>query len=195
MKMIYAAAAALILCFAVTVYSENVSNDLENGLIRLHIVANSDSEEDQSIKLRIRDAVVSELDCSDISPDEAAAEAAVIAERVLNENGFSYGARGEFCTAEFPRREYKELTLPAGSYKTVRVTLGSGSGHNWWCVLYPPVCMADIGGGEMSDSARQLLRDNLDNETYELVTQSAEPEIKFRSAEIFRDIMRFVMGA
>ena len=193
-KILYSVIIALVISLAMTVYTDSIENDLENNLIRLHIIANSDSEEDQTVKLLVRDAVTSELDCSLLSPDEAAAESARIAQRVLSDNGFDYGAYGEFTTMEFPKKEYKELVLPAGRYKAVRIVLGNGSGHNWWCVLYPPVCMADIKGGTMSEEARRLLQDSLDEETYSLITQSKDIKIKLRSVEIFEKIKRAVCG-
>lgn len=187
-NIIYAAFAAIILTFALTAYSDAISNDLENNLIRLHIIANSDSESDQTVKLKIRDAIIKEVDCKQLTPEQAAKKSSETANRILTENGFNYTATGEFCTAVFPKKEYKELTLPAGKYKAVRITLGHGKGHNWWCVLYPPVCMADIDGSSMSDDARSLLKEKLDEETYNLVTDSKKTKIKFKTVELINKL-------
>lgn len=185
-KLTYILTLALILTLAVSVYSESIETDLENNLIRLHIIANSDSEEDQSVKLKVRDAVISEVDCSVLSPEEAAQRAAGIARRVLSENNFDYSAYGEFTKMEFPLRQYNDITLPRGRYKAVRIVLGNGRGHNWWCVLYPPVCMEDAHGS--SETARKQLKESLNDETYDIITNNSDLKIKLRSAEILKNI-------
>jgi stage II sporulation protein R len=141
------AIAAVLLTSAVTARAQE---DLSGKLVRLHIVANSDSEEDQAVKLAVCDAVI-EL----ITPvlesvqSQGNAEAAIgeklpaliaAAEAVLDENGFSYGVTAYIAVENFPTRQYESFSLPAGRYKTLRVVLGAGQGHNWWCVLFPPLC-------------------------------------------------------
>ncbi len=191
-NIIYSSLIALALTFAITSYNTSLSSDLKNGLIRLHIVADSDSARDQEIKLVIRDRIIAGLGNGGLpEPDEAAQKAAAIANTVLKENNFSYTAAGEFCTAAFPKRVYKELTLPAGEYRTVRVTLGSGKGKNWWCVLYPPVCMADTQGVKMSEAARSQLRAALDEETYDVITRDVK--VKFKIAELVGGLRNFLM--
>ena len=118
--------------------------------LRIHIRANSNKEADQAVKYRVRDGVVEYL-----TPTVAACEtkeeaiAAVtawlpeverVAERILSENGYSYGARAEVCEESFPTRVYDGATLPAGVYDALILELGSGEGDNWWCVVYPPLC-------------------------------------------------------
>ena len=186
-KLTYLLTAALVVTLAVSVYSDSIQTDLEKNIIRLHIIANSDSEADQSVKLLVRDAVLSEVDCGALSPEEAAKSAAETAVRVLAENGFTYGAYGEFTEMEFPEKQYRDITLPKGRYRAVRVVLGSGSGHNWWCVLYPPVCMEDARG--TSDKARRQLRESLNEETYDLITGGRGIEIKFKSAELVKKLI------
>ncbi len=123
--------------------------------LRIHIRANSDSEEDQAVKYLVRDEIVSFLtpvvaSCTEKSEAMERVGAALpgavrAAEAVLRENGFSYGARAELRREEFPTRVYGGVTLTAGVYDAVIVELGSGEGDNWWCVVYPPLCFA---GGE-----------------------------------------------
>lgn len=186
-KITYIITLALIVTMAVSVYSESIETDLENNLIRLHIIANSDSAEDQAVKLKVRDAVIAGVDCSRLTPEEAAEQAAAEARRVLSENGFSYGAYGEFTEMEFPLRQYKDITLPRGRYKAVRIVLGNGNGHNWWCVLYPPVCMEDERGN--SEAARKQLKDSLNEETYEVITNNDEIKIKLKSVEVLKKLL------
>ena len=126
-------------------------------LIRFHVVANSDSAVDQAVKLKVRDAILQELDgtlqsCDSIAAAEDAIGAALPAvvhraNRVLADEGFAYMAAAALTEAEFPTKSYGDLTLPAGEYRALRVTLGAAEGKNWWCVLFPPLCFVDIAEG------------------------------------------------
>ena len=126
--------------------------------LRLHILANSDSLADQAVKLKVRDAILRETgeEFSGVLTEQGA-EAAVnrnlsrieeTADRVLRDNGFSYGVSSELGTFDFPEREYAERTYPAGKYRALRLKLGNGEGHNWWCVLFPPLCMVNTQPGD-----------------------------------------------
>ena len=128
--------------------------DVRGEVLRLHIPANSDSEEDQAIKLRLRDELLSEFGgelslCGDLESASARAEELLpeierAANEFLRENGFSYGATAELVDMWFTTREYDRLILPAGNYTALRVTLGSGEGHNWWCVIFPQLCLPAV---------------------------------------------------
>ena len=121
-----------------------------DNVIRLHVLAESDSYEDQQIKLAVRDAVLNECPyLFDKNGDIAAASETVeqslpyiekIANRVLDEQGASYRAKAEWGYEEYPTRIYENLSLPAGKYRSLRINLGSAEGQNWWCVLFPPLC-------------------------------------------------------
>jgi len=128
----------------------------EKDLIRLHIVANSDSERDQKLKLEVRDAVVAYLTPL-LRHAGSAEEAKQIVEtqreeiiklalNVIRRNGASYSAVLETGWFDFPLRTYGTLTLPAGKYQAVRLLLGEAQGKNWWCVLFPPLCFVDATG-------------------------------------------------
>ena len=124
---------------------------LQEDVLRLHILANSDSEEDQAVKLLVRDELLSrtgELFHRAASRDgaEALAETRLteverIAEEVLREQGFDYPVRAEVTELFFDTRAYDGFTMPAGRYHALQITLGEGAGRNWWCVLYPPLCV------------------------------------------------------
>lgn len=143
-------AVVLMLCTATDAQAQPVVSD---ELLRLHVVANSDSNEDQAVKLRVRDAIQREFaatwqDVGDGAACRLLAQRALpeierCAQRVLAENGFSYTAKAQLGVFPFPQRIYEDVvTLPEGRYWAVRVTLGEGEGQNWWCVLYPPLCMS-----------------------------------------------------
>ena len=122
---------------------------LRGSVLRLHILADSDSERDQTLKLRVRDALLESgvLDGAD-SLEEAEASAAEklpeierIAETVLRANGCGLPVEAELADTEFDVRTYGDITMPAGNYRALRVKIGSAQGHNWWCVMYPPLCL------------------------------------------------------
>jgi len=127
-----------------------------DNLIRLHVVANSDSQADQAVKLAVRDAILESSGrlFTENAPEDAmqAVQASLplfrsVAERVLAANGYDYPAKVEFGTFYFPERRYGALVLPEGDYQALRVVLGEGQGANWWCILFPPLCYLDVAGG------------------------------------------------
>ncbi len=175
--------AALLLTTSVVSYSEGLSEELSGGIVRLHIIAQSDSSEDQAVKLKIRDAVLSEMDKFENKEDIKASlnTFEIIANRVLRENGFSYSATAEYGKFEFPTKYYDNFALPKGEYEAVRIKLGKAEGQNWWCVLFPPLCMID----KATDDSEELLKETF-GENYATVTKQALPfKIKFKIAEWF----------
>jgi stage II sporulation protein R len=142
------------------------SDMVRQDTVRLHILANSDSEEDQAVKLMVRDALLREsaVLCGDYTTVEAAEEyfrnnkdsLTEIANRVLIENGFTYTATVTLTEEYYETRQYGDLTFPAGVYTSLRVILGEGEGHNWWCVMFPNLCVPVAGDIETDD-------DELDN--------------------------------
>lgn len=135
----------------------------EAGILRLHVVANSDSPEDQSVKYRVRDAVLeceremagaaSESDAERLL-EESGKELMAAVEAALAENGMSYGAQLRIGSYDFPEKSYADRTYPAGEYRALRVVLGEGKGQNWWCVLFPPLCMIELEEGQAQDGPK-----------------------------------------
>lgn len=122
-------------------------------VIRFHVIANSDSIADQTLKLHVRDAIVKEMKTR-YAPVENKAEAVALTEAGLNDirniaeqeisrQGYYYPVTVAFGQYPFPRKSYQDLTLPSGNYQAVRVIIGDGKGKNWWCVLFPPLCFLD----------------------------------------------------
>jgi stage II sporulation protein R len=149
-----------------------------NNLIRIHIVANSNSQVDQDIKLKVRDRLLNSL-----SPQLAASESARESRVVLANNldairktaceevkaeRADYGASVALGEYDFPTRRYGEVVLPAGKYQALRVVLGEGKGANWWCVLYPPLC---VGKSTESDESPQWLISKLTSDLWRKVAQ------------------------
>ncbi len=159
---------------------------VRESVVRLHTLANSDSEEDQALKLKVRDAVVEAaagwLDGAE-NADEALALAEqrlpqlkVVAQQTVTDAGYDYPVDATLCTMYFTTRQYDAVTLPAGVYEAVRFTIGSGEGKNWWCVVYPPLC----AGAAME---RKKLGDVLDSEQVAMVTDAERFAVRFKVVE------------
>lgn len=149
-----------LLLIAAAFYLGTISSDkqvLSERLIRLHVVADSDSAEDQAMKLRVRDAITAELESVlENLPDVDAAKAYLqehlpeleqVANDVLRAAGNGCQAVVTLAKEAFPSREYDTFTLPAGVYESLRVTIGSGEGKNWWCVVFPSLCVSATTDG------------------------------------------------
>ena len=146
--------------------ADTADNSLYNSVFRLHIIANSDSPEDQHVKLLVRDALLNyeATRMRGAANREEAKEALMadgesllaVAENTLRENGFSYGAQLYVGTFAFPERVYFEKIYPAGDYEALRVVLGSGQGKNWWCVMFPPLCILELPNGEIDVERLQM---------------------------------------
>lgn len=168
---------------------------LQEDVLRLHILANSDSEADQRVKLAVRDAVLAEESTLFYHADTKA-DAEQLAEQhldqivrtageVLAAEGFSYGVRAEVREIFFDTRVYDGFTMPAGRYHALQITLGEGKGHNWWCVLYPPLCVG--AAAKISSEMEQFTPE-------ERRVLEAEPayEVRFFLVEIWERLENFL---
>ena len=166
--------------------------ELYDNVIRLHVIANSDSEHDQALKLKVRDAVLASMsgmlgECKSI--DEAigiATEELACFERIaldtVRKEGYAYEVKAELGMERYPTRSYGEICFPAGEYISLRITLGSGEGQNWWCVLFPPMCLSAASGAFEYDS----IPVGLTGEQYKLITETDEPRyaVRFKILEL-----------
>lgn len=186
----------LCVTMLLTGYTNDVQSDLQENLIRLHIVANSDDCGDQEVKLKVRDDVLNEVrnDFLSLSKEDIVKNLKTIedtANNTLRQNGFDYTATAEYGMFSFPKKTYKSITLPSGNYYGVRIVLGTGSGHNWWCVMYPPLCVKEDGTAELSEQGEKMLKENLGDDTYEIITQSDKKAVlKFKLVEIVRELIQ-----
>ncbi len=162
--------------------------------LRLHVLADTDSEADQNVKLKVRDAILEEtgdLFTSCNTASEATEKAAArkeeikrISENVLRENGFNYGAEVFIEEEYFGTRQYENVTLPAGNYTALKVVLGEGKGKNWWCVMFPPLCIPAVTE-KKEDSVYGVFGEN----GGALVTGKSGYKVKFRIVEIVENII------
>lgn len=168
-------------------------DDLRSNVLRLHIIANSNSEADQAVKLLVRDRILSEttdiftgaagLADAEKKAAERIGDIAEYAAETLEENGFGYGAAAEIGNSYFETREYETFTLPAGNYRSLIIRLGKAEGKNWWCVVFPAVCIpAAAQGAELSDSTSKA--------SAEIAEHPQKYIMRFKAVEIFEDFKR-----
>ncbi len=172
---------------------DTLCNDLRQNVLRLHIVANSDSSEDQNLKLAVRDAILSAKgeafgECENL--DEAISfakdntdEFKNIALSVIKEKGYDYNVEVSVGDSYFGNREYEDFTLPAGTYESLNIKIGEGDGKNWWCVCFPAVCI-----GAACD-----LRDGVSDDSANIAEQSEKLQIKFKTVEIYEEIKKIFL--
>ena len=182
-KTFFALSMVAVFMLSLCVYANTLSNDLQSGLIRLHILARSDSEYDQRVKLEVRDEILKAVtDIPITDTDTFVKTAEDTANNYLTANNIPYKAKAQYGTFLFPRKSYGNITLPQGKYKGVRVILDEGNGQNWWCVMYPPLCVA-----KKEDKAQLVLKENLNDESYELITK--KPKVRFKVLELISEII------
>ncbi len=156
-----------------------------DNVLRLHVLANSDSEEDQALKLSVRDAVL-EYSTKLLSDAKSKEEAQriisaslpnlqAVAQQALRDNDCSYPVTISFSKENYPTRNYEACAFPAGEYMSLQIKLGNAEGKNWWCVLYPPLCLAAA-----SDSSDAFLQAGIDSYQYNIITDSSNPKYKIR---------------
>ncbi len=187
-------AAFIITCVVGTMSFASACEEIRSSVLRMHVVANSDSEEDQCLKLKVRDAVLEAgKEYFDNSESAAQAEEKLIpvkdelekvAQKVVEENGYDYDVKVNIGNAYFPTKTYDgEVTLPAGEYEAVNVIIGSGQGHNWWCVMFPPMCLP----AAESDTE---LNEVLSEREYEIVKSNPKFEPRFKIVEWYEKIIK-----
>ncbi len=181
-------------------YVNAVSEDIADSVFRLHVIANSDSKEDQDLKYKVRDAVLEYM--NNISAECSSKEEVIklayehqndfisVAEKVIKENGFDYNVKIEIGNFEFPTKYYGDISLPAGFYDALKIEIGEAKGQNWWCVMFPPLCFVDVTSGVVPDESKQIMQNNLSDEEYSLISDNESSDIKFKFSliEFFKNI-------
>lgn len=178
-------------------YVEAISDNLYNSVFRLHVIANSDSKEDQNLKYIVRDNLLNYMNekCKNLSSKDNVIQYArnnlteikQIAKNTIKENGYNYPVTVEIGNFEMPTKKYGDISFPEGYYDALRVKIGKANGQNWWCVMFPPLCFVDSSTGIVSDSSKQTLKETLSEENYKIVSENENPDItiKFKLIEFF----------
>ena len=189
---------ALCVTLCTGLFAKAEQQQLASELIRLHVIANSDSESDQNAKLNVRDSALKVL-----TPLLEGVSSVDEAEKVINNalpllcseagkslllDGKLYSARAELCLEQYPTRKYDGFALPSGDYISLKIILGKGEGHNWWCVVFPPLCMTAV---ENEDAFSALTEESAKLITYD----GSEYKLKFRIIELYQQLRQSISTA
>lgn len=171
-------------------YVQAVSSDISSSVFRLHVIANSNSDEDQSLKYKVRDSLLNYMNniCSNCSSKEEAInlvtkhqeEFKQIALETIKNEGYSYDINIKIGNFEFPTKNYGDISLPAGYYDALRIEIGEAKGKNWWCVMFPSLCFIDISSGIVPDESKEDLQNVLSDEEYSIISNNSNYNIKFK---------------
>lgn len=159
--------------------------NIADKLIRFHVIANSDTTSDQALKLKVRDEVLNYIapklqNSNSIEESREilrknTEEIQNISKLVIKENGYKYNIRVSLSEENFPVKTYGNITLPQGEYEAYRIIIGSGKGHNWWCVMFPPLCFTDATKGEVAYKEMEAdMRSVLTNDEYALINNATD---------------------
>lgn len=181
-------------------YVSAVSNNIANGVFRLHVIANSDSPEDQNLKYIVRDELIKYMNtlAKDCNSKQEVIEIAQnnisnfenIAKKTIKDNGFNYNVTVEIGNFDFPTKTYGDITLPAGTYDSLKIKIGKSEGQNWWCVMFPPLCFVDVTTGIVPEESKKEMKEAMPEEEYSLIsnTNNSEVNFKFKLIEFFENI-------
>ena len=179
--------------------NEAMAGRIAPEILRFHVLANSNSPDDQTLKLQVKTLLLQSI-YQGLEPEAEKDEIHTYieantasleqkAESFMKEKGYDYAAHIEIAAAYFPAKTYGDMTFPEGTYDAVRILLGKGKGHNWWCVLYPPLCFVDEAYAIVPDSSKEVLQNLISQDDFAAMILSGEkhPEIqvKFRLGELF----------
>ena len=180
-------------------YVNAVSTNIQDSVFRLHVIANSDSEEDQNLKYIVRDKVLEYI--NSISGNQSSKEEVIklanenideiqkIAEDTIHENGYDYSVKLNIGNFAFPTKTYGDISFPAGYYDALKIEIGEANGQNWWCVMFPPLCFVDVTSGVVPEESKEIIKENLSDEEYELVSENSnDVSFKFKIVEMFQNI-------
>lgn len=181
-------------------YVDAVSYDISDSVFRLHVIANSDTKEDQDLKYIVRDNVLNFM--NDICKDAKSKQEAInianthkdefkkIALDTIHDNGFDYDVDVEIGNFSFPTKTYGDISLPSGYYDALRIKIGEAKGQNWWCVMFPPLCFVDVSSGVVPDSSKEVMKKDLSSEEFSLISNedtSTDISFKFKLIEFFQN--------
>lgn len=162
-------------------FPQEEEESVQESVLRFHVRANSDSSQDQAVKMKVKEEVLKQMRTyagNAASKEETRRilsdhlpEVVQTAQRVLQNEGFSYGVSAYFTIEEFPVKEYGDMTFPAGMYDALRIDLGQAQGHNWWCMLYPSLCFVDAATGVVPESSKEELKHLVSAQDYRELLQ------------------------
>ena len=188
----------IYVCISAVSYTHAVTTDIADSVFRLHVIANSDSDEDQNLKYIVRDKVIEYM--SSISQNASSKEEVIkiakanldkiqaIAAQTIRDNGYTYSVNVEVGNFSFPSKRYGDITLPPGYYDALRIKIGEAEGQNWWCVMFPPLGFVDVTSGVVPDESKEIMKENLSKEEFNLISKNSnEVKVKFKIVEVLQN--------
>lgn len=188
----------IYVCISAVSYTHAVTTDIADSVFRLHVIANSNSDEDQNLKYIVRDKVIEYM--SSISQNASSKEEVIkiakanldkiqaIAAQTIRDNGYTYSVNVEVGNFSFPSKRYGDITLPPGYYDALRLKIGKAEGQNWWCVMFPPLCFVDVTSGVVPDESKEIMKENLSKEEFDLISKNSnEVKVKFKIVEVLQN--------
>lgn len=182
-------AAAACVLLSTTIQTKSMQRNMAQKVLRFHVLANSDSREDQALKLKVRDQVGTLMaeklkDADSLEESERIVKANLnlienCAADVISAEGYAYPVSAALENCTFPEKTYGTYTFPGGVYEALRVVIGSGEGHNWWCVMYPNLCFSG-SMYQVDEQSGEKLQAELTNEEYAAVLQSGDYKVRFK---------------
>ena len=174
---------------------------MSESVFRLHVLANSDAPDDQSLKYKVRDNVLSYMNnlCLNTTTKEEAINIArshqdefyKIAKQTIIDNGYDYEVNIKIGIFDFPTKQYGDISFPAGSYDALRIEIGEAKGQNWWCVMFPPLCFVDMTSGIVPEDSKKTLESSLSSEEEFILindNKSDDIQFKFKLVEFFQNV-------
>lgn len=190
---------AVLFFGGIKIRQQSLQQGIAEKILRFHVLAASDTKEDQELKLKVRDAVgvymEEELaDALNKSESEELVrlhlgEIEAVAEQTIKEAGYDYPVTASLAYVEFPEKTYGAYVFPAGTYEALEVVIGEGKGHNWWCVMYPNLCFSGSVYEVVDEEAEERLREVLSTEEYEAVFSSGNVKVEWKSLAFFKELV------
>ena len=172
-----------------------IQENIADNIIRLHVIANSDTDTDQSLKLKVRDGIIEQLQDTIAGTSSAAGAEKLLASQedniknsaldIISGNGYNYPVNVSLEERYFPVKSYGDLIFPAGNYKALCVEIGEAKGRNWWCVLFPSLCFVDETYAVVPNSSKEKLKETLSEEEYESLSQDSKKDSFFIHSAIY----------
>lgn len=183
--------------FTVICTVNNTEQLISDGVIRLHVIAHNDTQEEQALKLKVRDRILKEgkkIYGEETQKENIRSLTAAnlqrfkrVAMEEVTKNGYNHEVKVSFGKSEFPSRVYGDMCLPAGTYEALLVEIGSAEGHNWWCVMFPPLCFVNETCEDVSPETKNLMIETIGEDACEMIS-GKKPKIKFKIYEWWKKV-------
>ena len=188
----------LYIFFCAISYTNAICTNISDSVFRLHVIANSDTPEDQNLKYIVRDSIIDYI--NEITKNAESKEEVIelarnnideikkIAEQTVYNEGYNYKIEVSIGNFEFPTKKYGDITLPPGFYDALKIEIGNAEGQNWWCVMFPPLCFVDITSGIVPDDSKEIMQNSMSEDEYELISENTRGvKFKFKIVEVLQN--------